>query len=99
MRVVARNFVSDRQTTGFFDQKATKREAMQAKRTLVILAPLLSSFSFGPALARADTITTFDVSGQYSMELSTPAQGTFSGELKVDTDFGTVTAIDIKFDE
>jgi hypothetical protein len=51
-----------------------------------------------PLFARADTVTTFDVSGQYSIELSTPTPGTFSGTLKVDTDSGTLTAVDIKFD-
>ena len=67
---------------------------------LATIALVVSCVLLGQAFARADTITTFDVSGQYSIELSTPTQGTFSGTLKVDMDSipGTLTAVDIKFD-
>ena len=59
---------------------------------------IMSCVLLGPAVARGNTISTFDVSGQYSIELSMPAQGTFAGKLMLDTTSGALTAVAIKFD-
>lgn len=66
---------------------------MQAKRTLGSIPLLVSCVLLGSAFARADTITTFDVSGQYR----SPSSGTFSGTLTLDVTSGTATAMDITF--
>ncbi len=95
-RVVAGRLFWKRQATESSDRKTMKGEATQVKR---IFALVVSCFFLGPVLATADTVTTFNVSGQYSIELSTPAEGTFSGNLRVDTDSGTVTAVNVQFDE
>jgi hypothetical protein len=69
------------------------RRLMQAERILATFALLGSCFFLGRAFARADTVTVFDVSGQYR----SPSFGTFSGTLTVDVTSGTVTAMDITF--
>jgi PEP-CTERM motif len=66
---------------------------MQAKRTLASITLLVSCVLLEPAFARADTITTLDVSGEYR----SPSYGTFSGTLTVDVTSGTATAVDITF--
>jgi PEP-CTERM motif len=69
------------------------KKAMQSKRTLAAIVLLVSCVLLAPAFATADTITTFDVSGQYR----SPSSGTFSGTLTIDVTSGTATAIDITF--
>jgi len=51
------------------------------------------ALSLTAGVAKADVITTFDVSGQFNV----PSKGTFSGTLAVDVTAGTVSTVDITF--
>ena len=55
---------------------------MKPNGILATIAVFVSCVFLTPAFSRADTITTFDVSGQYR----SPSSGTFSGTLTVDGD-------------
>ncbi len=70
---------------------------MQARKTrsagLAALALFGTGVLLGPALARADTLTTFLVFGGYLA----PTEGTFSGTLTANVSAGNLTAVDITF--
>jgi hypothetical protein len=68
--------------------KTQKTNVQGAALALTILAMTLII-----GIAKADTITTFDVSGIFTM----PSSGTFGGTLTVDVTNGTVSSVDITF--
>src|SRR5262249_12107994 len=70
-----------------------KEKAMLAKRYIATIVLLVGCVLLGPAFARADTITTFNVDGVFR----DPFSGTFSGTITVDVTTGTLTAVDITF--
>ena len=66
--------------------KTKKKNTQRFALALIVLAMTLIS-----GVAKADTITTFDVSGTFT----TPSSGTFGGTLVVDVTNGTVSSVDI----
>jgi hypothetical protein len=71
--------------------KTQKKNTQRSALALIILALALIT-----GVAKADTITTFNVSGTCSP--FAPFTGTtFSGTLTIDVTIGTVTAIDVSF--
>jgi hypothetical protein len=70
--------------------KTQKTKGKGAGLALIILAMTLIT-----GVAKADTITTFDVSGTFTR----PYSGTFGGTLTVDVTNGTVSSVDIIFPE
>src|SRR5262249_49125090 len=68
-------------------------KAMLAKRYIATIVLLVGCVLLGPAFARADTITTFNVDGVFR----DPYSGTFFGTITVDVTTGTLAAVDITF--
>jgi|SRR5215467_268112 len=75
------------------NSRPKKEKAMLAKRYIATIVLFVSCALLGPAFARADTITTFNVDGLFR----DPYSGTFSGTITVDVTTGTLTAVDITF--
>jgi hypothetical protein len=69
--------------------KTQKKNTQRSALALIILALTLIT-----GVAKADTITTFDISGNFS---SPPPGGTFGGTLAVDVTNGTLSSVDITF--
>jgi hypothetical protein len=68
--------------------KTQKTQVQGSALALIVLAMTLII-----GIAKADTITTFDVSGTFTM----PSSGTFGGTLTIDVTNGTVSSVDITF--
>ena len=68
--------------------KTQKKNTQRFALALIVLALTLIT-----GVAKADTITTFDVFGTFS----DPSSGTFGGTLVVDVTTGTVSSADITF--
>jgi hypothetical protein len=63
------------------------------RRSVMFLLPTVLAMTLITGIAKADTITTFDVSGTFTM----PYSGTFRGTLTIDLTNGTVNSVDITF--
>ena len=70
--------------------QAQKKNTQRFALALIVLASALIS-----GVAKADTITTFDISGVFDFSSSGP--GTFGGTLAVDVTNGTLSSVDITF--
>ena len=62
-------------------------------RSVMFLLPTVLAMTLITGIAKADTITTFNVSGTFTI----PYSGTFGGTLTVDMTNGTVSSVDITF--
>jgi VPDSG-CTERM motif len=66
--------------------KTQKKNTQRSALALIVLALALIA-----GVAKADTITTFDISGTFTF----PSSGTFGGTLAVDVTNGTLSSVDI----